>query len=158
MDMRVVSMGRHHLDECGRIVDGLELFGQYRIGGDAARRLLEVSLEEGRSDLRVALDREDQVLGFAWLVSRAAFDRSGYLRLIAVSASKRRHGVGRRLVEALEETHLHRGGIFLLVSSNNLPAMGFYEGLGYRQVGLLPGYIRPELDERVLYKPGTASG
>lgn len=158
MALRVVSMGRHHLEQCGRIVDGLDLFGMYRIDGNAAHRLLEVSLEEGRSDLRVALDREDHVQGFAWLVSRAAFDRSGYLRLIAVSASKRRRGVGRRLVEALEETHLHRGGIFLLVSSNNLPAMSFYESLGYRQVGLLPGYIRSELDERVLYKPATSSG
>jgi ribosomal-protein-alanine N-acetyltransferase len=149
-------MGRHHIDECGHIVDGLELFGQYRINGNAACRLLEVSLEEGRSDLRVALDREERVLGFAWLVSRAAFDRSGYLRLIAVAANKRRLGVGRRLVEALEETHLHRGGIFLLVSSNNLPAMGFYKSLGYRQVGLLPGYIRSELDEEVLYKPAAS--
>lgn len=153
MEIRVVSMGRQHLDACGQIVNGLKLFQLYRMDGAAAGRLLQAAMDEGRSDLRVALSGDGTVLGFAWLVPRGSFDRSGYLRLIAVDKERRRGGAGRQLIAALEETHLRHGGIAVLVSSDNQPAKLFYEGLGYEQVGLLPGYIRSELDELIFFKP-----
>jgi ribosomal protein S18 acetylase RimI-like enzyme len=152
MELSIVSMGRRHLDGCGRVVDGLELFARYRFSGVAASQLLGAAMDEGRCDLRVAVDRRDDVTGFAWLVPRGGFDRSGYLRLIAVGSGHRGAGVGRRLVEALEETHLRHGGIMLLASADNTGARRFYERLGYRQVGLLPGYVVPDLDELIFFK------
>jgi ribosomal protein S18 acetylase RimI-like enzyme len=155
MNLNIVSMSRQHLEGCGRVVDGLELFTHYRFTGGAAGQLLQAALDEGRCDLRVALDSRKAVAGFAWLVPRGGFDRSGYLRLIAVGARHRGAGVGRRLVEALEATHLRHGGIMLLASADNEAAQRFYERLGYRQVGLLPSYVVPELDELIFFKPSS---
>jgi len=152
MTVQIVSMGRKNLDACSRIVDGMAPFHRYGLSGAAIGRMLGAALEEGRSDLRVARDERDEVLGLAWLVPRGAFDRSGYLRLIAVDEASRRDGVGHALVAALEETHLRRGGIFVLVSRDNEEAQRFYETLGYQNTGVLPGYLRPDLDELVFYK------
>lgn len=153
MDIRIQSMGRKDLEACGRILDGLEVFRRYGLHGNSASKLLGAALDEGRPDLRVALDRRGQVVGLAWLVPRGAFDRSSYLRLIAVARGHQHSGVGRRLVGALEETHLARGGIFVLAADGDPVARGFWEGLGYRQVGSLPGFIRADWDEQIYYKP-----
>lgn len=152
MVITTAKMREEHLGACGRIVDALELFGRYGLSGDAAERLLGRALAEGRADLRVALDAQGEVQGFAWFVPRGAFDRSGYLRLIAVDPGCRA-GAGRRLLQALEADHLAQGGVLLLSTSDNKAAHRFYEGLGYRQVGRLPGYVRPDLDELIFYKP-----
>lgn len=152
MDVRIVSMGRQHLEACGRILDGLEQFRRYGIDASSADKLLGAALDEGRPDLRVALD-DGAVVGLAWLVPRGAFDRSSYLRLIAVANEHQHAGVGHRLVAALEETHLRRGGIFVLSATNNAVARSFWEEQGYRQIGALPGYIRHGWDELVYFKP-----
>jgi ribosomal protein S18 acetylase RimI-like enzyme len=153
MDVRIVSMGRQNLDACGRILDGLPVFRRYGIYGDTASKLLGAALDEGRPDLRVALDGAGAALGLAWLVPRGAFDRSSYLRLIAVTKTHQRSGVGRRLVAALEDTHLGRGGIFVLVSTEDPVAQGFWQGLGYGEVGVLPNYSRAGWDELIYFKP-----
>jgi ribosomal protein S18 acetylase RimI-like enzyme len=149
--IEIVTMGKEHLTACAAIVDALDLFRQYQLSGAAAARLLERAMVGEAADLRVAVD-EQGVLGFAWFVPRGAFDRSGYLRLIAVDPS-RRVGAGRRLLQALEADHLAAAGIVLLSTSTNEGAHRFYEGLGYRRVGLLPGYVRLDLDEVIFYKP-----
>jgi ribosomal-protein-alanine N-acetyltransferase len=69
-------------------------------------------------------------------------DDDAHLDLLGVSPSYRRKGVGRSLVEWLEEC-ARVGGIFkidLEVRSGNKGAQLFYERLGYRSLSLLPGY------------------
>jgi len=153
MDVRIVSMGRQNLEACGRILDGLPVFRRYGIYGDTASKLLGAALDEGRPDLRVALGATGTVVGLAWLVPRGAFDRSSYLRLIAVAQAQHRSGVGRRLVAALEDTHLQRGGIFVLVSTEDSVAQAFWQGLGYGEVGVLPNYSRTGWDELIYFRP-----
>jgi len=155
MSLQVVSMRPEHVAACGDIVEALELFRSYRFDGAAAVRLLRRELQRGQADLQVALD-EGRVAGFAWFVERGAFDRSGYLRLIAVDPRCRGQGVGQRLLLALEQKHLQQGGIVLLASASNEPAHRFYAGMGYRQVGVLPGYVLPEMDEVIFFKPACS--
>jgi ribosomal protein S18 acetylase RimI-like enzyme len=146
------KMDAHHLDACARIVGELELFRAYDFTPAVARRLLGRALEEGRSDLVVALQGED-VAGFAWFVPRAGFDRSGYLRLIAVDPAQKGGGLGQRLLGHLEQAHLKDGGILLLASAHNTSAHRFYERMGYRPVGELPDYVRPGTSEKIFFKP-----
>ncbi len=150
-DLQLLPLEPRHLDACAAIVGGLELFRRYEFGAEAARRLLEAALGEPRAVLLV-IELGGEVAGFVWFVRRGAFDRSGYLRLIAVDERFAGRGVGAALLDALEERHLREGGIILLASAENAGAHRFYERLGYRQVGLLPDYVRPGLDERVYYK------
>jgi ribosomal protein S18 acetylase RimI-like enzyme len=141
-----------HLEGCAALIDRLPLFRAYGYGSEAARRNLEASLAEGRADLLCVLD-SGRVAGFAWFVPRGAFDRSGYLRLIAIDDRYQGRGIGKLLIEELERRHLARGGIALLASADNPAAHRFYERLGYAQVGELRDYVRPGLHERIYYKP-----
>lgn len=150
--VKLSKMTQSDLDACGELVGQLELFRRYSFGSDAACRLLGRALDDGRSVLLVARD-EPKVLGFAWLVPRGGFDRSGYLRLIAVAPEAHGRGVGRLLMSALERDHLQPGGIVVLASEQNPAAHRFYEALGYRAVGCLPAYVRADQDERIYYKP-----
>jgi ribosomal protein S18 acetylase RimI-like enzyme len=151
-EARVVPMQPHHVEACAEIVGRLELFQTYMYKPEAARRQLLAALEEGHADLLVA-EAQGEVAGFAWFVPRGAFDRSGYLRLIAVDDRSAGKGAGRLLMQTLEGKHLSRGGIVLLAAADNPGAHRFYERLGYKHVGVLPDYVAPGLHERIYFKP-----
>jgi ribosomal protein S18 acetylase RimI-like enzyme len=151
--LRVASLEPGFIDACAAIVGRLELFRVYRYGEEAARRGLTAALADGRADLLVALAPGAVVTGFAWFVPRGAFDRSGYLRLIAVDDRFQGQGVGQILMDELERRHLAAGGIVLLASAQNTAAHRFYERRGYRHVGELPDYVGSGLHERIYYRP-----
>jgi len=152
--MRVESLGRHHLLGCAAIIDSNDLFARYGYVGQTCREQLRQALDNPRHDVRVAMsDRiQQEPLGFAWLIENGAFDRSAYLRLIAVDPRAQRSGAGRTLMRALEARHLERSGILLLAADTNTAAHRFYESLGYTDIGLLRGYVVAGMDERVYYK------
>jgi ribosomal protein S18 acetylase RimI-like enzyme len=162
LELRVLPLERRHLDSCAAIVGRLQLFVPYGFTPEAASRLLATALANARADLLVveatrhdalAQQSDGAVAGFAWFVTRGAFDRSGYLRLIAVDDRYHGGGVGRMLMAELERRHLAQGGIVLLAAASNAAAHRFYERLGYQQVGELPDYVKPHLHERIYYKP-----
>jgi ribosomal protein S18 acetylase RimI-like enzyme len=150
--IRIAPLQAQHLPPCAAIIGRLPLFERYGFGEQAAARLLHAALDEPRAVLLVAQEQAE-VAGFAWFVRRGGFDRSGYLRLIAVDDRWQGRGVGQQLLHELERRHLTEGGILLLAESSNSAAHAFYQRLGYRQVGEIPDYVRPGLNERIFYKP-----
>jgi ribosomal protein S18 acetylase RimI-like enzyme len=145
-----------HLAACGMLVETSQFFQGYGFSGPAARRDLEVALRCKDSDLRVAL-MGDVVYGFAWFVRRGAFDRSGYLRLIAVKDDSQGMGIGRYLMDALEATYIATTDIILLVTSDNLAARAFYERLGYEECGRLADYVRVGSTECIYAKASSGT-
>ena len=81
------------------------------------------------------------VAGFA--IMRYA-DDVAHLNLLAVAPAHRRRGVGRRLVQWLEESALTAGTfiIGLELRAANEAAFGFYSALGYRELERVPGYYQ----------------
>jgi len=165
LELRVIPLEGRHLDACAAIVGRLELFVPYGFDAASALRLLSTALTDARAELLVveattsgAGAPEPAVAGFAWLVTRGAFDRSGYLRLIAVDERFHGRGAGQLLMAELERRHLAQGGIMLLAAAANTSAHRFYERLGYLHVGVLPDYVRPRLHERIYYKPPPREG
>lgn len=59
---------------------------------------------------------------------------------LAVRPRFQRHGVARRLLEALIEKNTQSEGIFLEVSSSNGPAQGLYKDFGFEIFGLRRRY------------------
>jgi len=71
-------------------------------------------------------------------------DEEAHLDLLAVKPAYRREGVGRHLIEWLEESALVAGVsiVYLEVRAGNSGAQRFYENLGYRRIRQLHGYYR----------------
>lgn len=71
-------------------------------------------------------------------------DTTAHLSLLAVKPSHQRCGIGRHLMEWLEETALTAGitSIKLELRSNNFGARCFYRMLGYRETAFVSGYYR----------------
>ncbi|MCK5797503.1 MAG: GNAT family N-acetyltransferase [Deltaproteobacteria bacterium] len=151
---RVCDLHAAHVSACAALVEGSSLMARYRYHGEQAAAQLRAAIAgEGDADLRVAVGGDGEVLGFAWLLPRGAFGRSAYLKLILVDPAARGRGVGAALIDDLEARHLGRAGLLLLCTADNAAARRFYEHLGYRSMGLLPGYVIPEIDEVIYYKP-----
>ncbi|MBK8482757.1 MAG: GNAT family N-acetyltransferase [Proteobacteria bacterium] len=155
--MSVRPLRTADLTACAAIVAQTSVFAAYGLSAEAVARQLGEALDDARSAVLVAVAPADTPLAVAWFVERGAFDRSGYLRLIAVAPGRTRGGLGRALVAALEQRYLSRGGIVLLAAHDNALAHRFYEGLGYGHVGDLPAYVGSGLHERIYFKPQTAS-
>jgi ribosomal-protein-alanine N-acetyltransferase len=89
----------------------------------------------------VALDGDD-VVGYAGL---SVAGREAWVQNIAVRRDRQRHGVGRRLLEALlaEARGRGAGSVLLEVAVDNGPAQRLYETYGFEQVGIRRGYYQP---------------
>jgi ribosomal protein S18 acetylase RimI-like enzyme len=71
------------------------------------------------------------------------------------AATHRQQGVGRLLVNAVEDWARSRGAgtLLLMVTSNNAPAIAFYERLGFSKTGLTKPYPNnPDLFEYEMSK------
>jgi [ribosomal protein S18]-alanine N-acetyltransferase len=82
-----------------------------------------------------------RIAGFAIMRYR---DDDAHLDLFAVAPPYRRGGVGRRLLEWLEKCAVVAGtfNVTLEVREGNKGAQLFYERMGYRTLGQLPGYYQ----------------
>lgn len=71
-------------------------------------------------------------------------DTTAHLSLLAVKPTHQRCGIGRRLMNWLEEAAVTAGitTVSLELRSNNYAARAFYRLLGYRELSYLPGYYR----------------
>lgn len=69
-------------------------------------------------------------------------DDSAHLLLLCVQPDQQRRGIGRQLVQWLFDSARAAGitAIDLELRADNPGALAFYERLGFRQTGLVPGY------------------
>ena len=140
---------------CAAVVVSSAFFQEYGLTTAGTERVLTSALQATQAELHVA-ESDDGILGFSWVEDGGAFGRTPYLRLLAVDASRHGRGVGRTLMDALEARHADKRDIMLLVTETNHPARGFYERLGYRQVGRLEDYVRDGTHECLYRKQLTA--
>ena len=69
-------------------------------------------------------------------------DIDAHLHLLAVESKQRRSGVGRTMIRWLEKSCVTAGmqHVRLELRATNKQARAFYEDLGYRSLGRIPGY------------------
>ena len=71
-------------------------------------------------------------------------EETAHLTLLAVRPAYRRQGLGRQLVDWLEQSAM-TAGIFrinLELRAGNAGALAFYDRLGFEQLGVEPGYYQ----------------
>jgi predicted methyltransferase/ribosomal protein S18 acetylase RimI-like enzyme len=104
---------------------------------DYHRRKLERAVESGHECLRVAV-LGDEVVGWLWLrveKDRSTNEKFGYVKSIIVKPDYRYQGLGKKLIEAVEEYFRGRGirRIDVIASAANYEATLFFEGSGYER-------------------------
>ena len=82
-----------------------------------------------------------EMVGF--VVGQLAADEAEILSL-GVRADRQRHGIGRKLVEALARAvkKAEARRLFLEVGAGNVPALGLYKSMGFEEVGRRKGYYQ----------------
>lgn len=118
-----------------------------------SRELVERELAHAWSRIVLAVedgpDGQERILGFViyWVVH----DEIHVLN-VATAPEARRRGVGRALMDAAADEGRRRGAtlVTLEVRRSNAAALALYRALGYRQVGVRPGYYAEEREDAIV--------
>ncbi len=96
---------------------------------------------------------EGEVVGAGALAVIDDTNDGYYLGWFAVHAKHRKQGLGRTIIEVIEQSARAKGGRFITIDTgdNNL-AVSFYEKMGYEKVGFIPNYYSEGVSKIVLYK------
>ena len=155
--MIVRPLEERDVAQCAEILSSTPLWQRYGVTPESALRRFQEGLQSDALIL-VMVDEQsagnaETVMGFAWVAVRGGFDRSPYLRLLAVRDSNRGAGLGHQLIQAMEDRLRQTGpDVFLLCADYNLAAQRFYEREGYLRVGQIPDYVISGVAEIVYYK------
>jgi GNAT superfamily N-acetyltransferase len=120
------------------------------LGATSATDLEELHRSALADPNRVVLVAEDagSVVGMAHLVPSGAANapHRAEVQRVAVAAKARGTGVGRMLMDGLEDVARERGLTLLwLTTHEGSEACDFYEAVGYRKLGVMPSYsLRPD--------------
>jgi len=146
-DIEIAVAERLTVDDCRRLILASDPWVTLGYGEAEAARIAAGSAAD---NLLVARDGEC-VVGFALSTSGVLLGE--YLKLLAVDAAYRARGVGRLLMNGLEQRAFeHWPNVYLCVSDFNTGARAFYGRLGYREVGALPDLFLPGTGEVLMRK------
>jgi ribosomal protein S18 acetylase RimI-like enzyme len=132
----------------------LPLFVRYGRSAAALLVQLEQALKQPTNRLRVAsVASHPSPVGLSWFLPTGTFASGAYLRLLAVLPAAQSQGVGSMLLQDFESCCApHSASLFLLCSDFNAGAQHFYRRCGYAQVGMLPDFAAPAINEVIFYK------
>lgn len=150
MNIQIEIGSMKYLEDCEEAFNNSELGKQYFAAESSAEKAVIEGINSGK--LYVALEN-DQCIGFMYYIPEGAFHSFPYLHLIAVKEEYRGKGVGKIMIDFLEEMVFKtRDKIFLVVADFNPGGKLFYEKLGYMQVGIIPSLYREGIDEYLMMK------
>lgn len=122
-----------------------------------SEELLRRELEHDWSTVLLAVEKSSAVeeremeLIVGFLVFWLVHDEIHILN-IATRPAFRRRGAARALLAEAENAGLAKGAVLstLEVRKSNTPAIGLYEGLGYRRMGVRPRYYAPDGEDAIV--------
>ena len=112
---------------------------------------LEELAEVPQSREVVVLEQSDQIIGYA---SLRFVGREGDINTIAIARGHQRQGLGKKLLNWLEETAVSHGvrELFLDVRTDNEPAIDLYKAAGFVRIDIRRNYYGPSIDADVMRK------
>ncbi len=139
-----------YLNDCEEALINSELGRRYFTNEGSGKKAILEGLEQGT--LYTAL-LNDICVGFLFYLPKGAFHSFPLLHLIAVKEEYRSKGIGKKLLDFLEETvFVNNSKIFFVVADFNPDAKRFYEKNGYLQVGEIPNLYRKGITEYLMMK------
>jgi len=151
MEVAVVKGNMAYLADCRESLLDSRLGEIYFSSEERTNDFLTEGLT--KEEIFVALDESGHCLGFIWIALSGAFSKFPYVHLIAVKAPYRGRGVGSSLLSFFEQVGFQNANrLFLMVSDFNPRAKHLYESRGYKEVGLIPEFLRPGISEYIMMK------
>ena len=145
MHVRIVPMNADHLDEVAELE-------RICFSTPWSRNMLAEELENACAAFLVAVDSDENVIGYAGL--QVVVDE-GYITNVAVDPSRRRQGVAAQLLQVFDNFAKGNQLSFLTleVRPSNAAAIALYRGFGFREVGRRRNYYDlPKEDALILTK------
>jgi ribosomal protein S18 acetylase RimI-like enzyme len=155
MGIAVVKGNISHLKDCEEAVVNSELGRRYFSQTGSARN----SLEKGfvNDDIFVAIDESNNCIGFVWVITNGAFHSFPYIHIIAVKSGNRGQGIGKILLQHVEDVYYQNNSkLFLVVADFNPEAKRLYESIGYTAIGDIPDLYRKGITECLMMKSKKA--
>jgi ribosomal protein S18 acetylase RimI-like enzyme len=140
-----------YIDDCEEALVKSELGLRYFSKEGSVRKALEEGFE--KHQIYIAVDCNNNCLGFIWYILGGMFHSFPYLHIIAVKEENRNLGVGKKLLKFFEDTCFKEySKIFLVVADFNPDAKRLYEKIGYIEVGSIPSLYREGITEYIMMK------
>ena len=130
----------------------IEPWVRYSANPERVQARLGKGIADG--DVVLTVDAGDaKACGFAFCALTGMFDRSPYLRWLAIHPEHSGAGIGAALLTAVEDAvKPHDRDLFLLAADFNTGAQRFYKRQGYRQMAMLPDYVVAGVAEVLYWK------
>jgi ribosomal protein S18 acetylase RimI-like enzyme len=151
MRITVIKGNIGYLNDCEGAIVNSELGKRYFSQTGSARN----SLEKGfvNDEIYVALDDSSSCVGFVWVITNGAFHSFPYIHIIAVKSENRGQGIGKKLLQHVEDVYFQNNSkLFLVVADFNPEAKHLYENIGYTAIGDIPDLYRKGITECLMMK------
>jgi ribosomal-protein-alanine N-acetyltransferase len=133
-----LTMRKAHVSEAGRIAAMSRLHIEHGLNWRWTPQKVRRHIRDAETMVLVA-SIEGEIAGFA--IMRFG-DNKAHLYLLAVEPKMQRRGIGRSMLEWLEQSCVTAGisHVRLELRKSNRAARAFYASLGYRYIGEVGGY------------------
>lgn len=151
MDWRLEQAGPELPEHWEELLQNSSIYERYFQDRSRLERSLRQAMDRG--ELYLAMDGGEPI-GIMRVVMTGFCGLYPYLNLISVKDTRRGQGVGRFLMDRLEEMARQAGAkrVALMVSDFNQGAQAFYQKRGYWLLGTLPEAVKPGIAELVMIK------
>lgn len=145
----IIDGENRYITDCTEILQKSELGNAYFSDEQKAKAMLQYALE--KKELYVALNEQNECVGFVYCMPKGVFGSYPYLHIISVKEDCRGNGIGSQLMSYFEEKY-PSDKYFLTVDDFNINAKKLYERLGYQCVGQLPDFYKKGIDCYLMMK------
>ena len=150
MQIKIETATRENLEACYKRLMNSKLGEIYFSDKDPAKFLARAIDSQ---EISVAINNENQTIGFIWAELNGTFGKYPYLHLIVVADDYRGQGIGQKLISYFEDViTADYDKVFLMVANFNQRSKKLYESLNYKEVGLLPDFVIDGVDEYLMIK------
>ena len=141
-DVHIQLADVNYIDSCRDILQNSDIGKVYFSDREKATKMLTYAV--GQKNVYVALDENENCLGFIYYMPNGVFGSYPYLHIIAVKEEYRSNGIGKQLIRFFEDNASDYSSTkyFLTVDDFNPRAKKLYESLGYKCVGELTDFYK----------------
>lgn len=153
IEITIGFLDTQDIDDLAQWMIHVSLWQRYNLTVEKIVKQMNTALASSDKVFAIYERQRDLVIGFAWVVPQGMFGKSPYLKQIGIHPDYAGLGLGQDLLTHIEQYVAGTSrDLFLLVSDFNTRAQNFYQNQGYQQIGIVPAYVLPDVNELIYHK------